>query len=212
MKKTIVFTLLLCAVWTLTASAQNTVESIRKEYQDVQKWIAEMEDFESETYPAYYDLHVKQNLPGTGLHEENICLYFTEEEPDYEAEEVYTSPTNHLRFVKAKYNFAAREFYEEYLYDDKGQVMFIFAITVDVDEHPYQLRMWFDGKRLLQFTAKQLEGYPDEQVDILLKTNSKMVYSGSTIPEKYQRETDRYMQQAEKHLKLFKGIDDNKYR
>ena len=42
MKKTIAFTMLFYAVWTLTASAQNTVESIRKEYQDVQKWIAEM--------------------------------------------------------------------------------------------------------------------------------------------------------------------------
>ena len=206
--------MLLCAIWTLTASAQNTVESIRKEYQDVQKWMAEMENFDSETYPAYYDLHVKQNLPGTGLHEENIRLYFTEEEPDYENEEVFTMPTNHLRFVKAKYNFAASEFYEEYLYDDKGQVMFIFAITSNVDfsEPPYALRMWFDGKRLLQFTAKLLEGYPDEEIDNLLKAKSKMVYSGSTIPEKYQGETDRCMQQAAQHLELFKGIDDNKYR
>ena len=208
MKKTIAFTLLFCAVWTLTASAQNTVESIRKEYQDVQKWITEMLDEESETNPEYYDLHVMQYLPATGRHEENIRMYYTEEEPDYEAEE-FTLPPHHLRFTTAKYNFAAREFYEEYLYDEKGQVMFILAITVDVDEHPYQLRMWFDGKRLLQFSAKQII---DERVEDLLKADAKMVYSGTIIPEKYQMETDRYQQQADKHLKMFKSIDDNTYK
>ena len=208
MKKTITFTLLLCAVWTLTASAQNTVESIRKEYQDVQKWIAEMRNEESETYPEYYDLHVMQYLPATGRHEEKIRMYYTEQEPDYEAE-VFTFPPRLLRFATARYNFAAREFYEEYLYDDQGQVLFIFAITVDVDEHPYQLRMWFDGKRLLQFTAKQIV---DEQIDDLLKADAKMVYSGTTIPEKYRMETDRYQQQAEKHSKMFNSIDENTYK
>jgi hypothetical protein len=208
MKKTIAFTLLFCAVWTLAASAQNTVESIRKEYQDVQKWIAEMRAEGLETNPEYYDLHVMQYLPATGRHEENICMYYTEKEPDSEDEE-FTLPPRLLRFATAKYNFAARKFYEEYLYDDKGQVMFIFAITVDVDEHPYQLRMWFDGNRLLQFTAKQIV---DEQIDDLLKANAKMVYSGTTIPEKYQMETDRYQQQAEKHSKMFKSIDENTYK
>ena len=212
MKKTIAFTLLLCAMWTLTASAQHTVESIRKEYQDVQKWIAEMHDEELETNPEYYDLHVMQLLPATGMHEENIRMYYTEKEPNYEVEE-FTLPPRLLRFATAKYNFAAREFYEEYLYDDKGQVMFIFAITVDVDDYPYQLRMWFDGKRLLQFTAKQIvDKSIDEQIDDLLKANAKMVYSGTTIPEKYQMETDRYQQQAQKHSKMFKSIDENTYK
>ena len=35
--------------------------------------------------------------------------------------------------LTAKYNFAAREYYEEYLYDDKGQVMFIYAYTPNED-------------------------------------------------------------------------------
>ena len=212
MKKTIALALLFCAMWTLTANAQNTVESIRKEYQDVQKWIADMLDEKSETNPEYYDLHVTQLLPGTGTHEENIRMYYTEEEPDYESEE-FTWHPHHLRFATAKYNFAACEYYEEYLYDDKGQLMFVFAITVNVDDHPYQLRMWFDGKRLLQFTAKQITDEPcDGRIKDLLKANAKMVYSGTNIPEKYQMETDRYQRRAEKHLKMFKGIDDNTYK
>ena len=51
----------------LPASAQNTVESIRKEYQEVQQHIKQMMDPES--YPEsfapkeFYNLTVHQNLP-----------------------------------------------------------------------------------------------------------------------------------------------------
>ena len=148
----IVIALMLCVAWTLSASAQTTVESIRKEYQAVQQDIALMmpnEDGETPSPPVYYDLNVSQNLPGTGPHHEHIRMYYNELDAD--EDEVY--PPHYLRFTTAKYNFAAREFYEEYLYDAKGQVMFIYVLTPDVadDLSPYELRMWFDGKRLLRF-------------------------------------------------------------
>lgn len=62
----IVIALMLCVAWTLSASAQTTVESIRKEYQAVQQDIALMmpnEDGETPSPPVYYDLNVSQNLP-----------------------------------------------------------------------------------------------------------------------------------------------------
>jgi hypothetical protein len=99
--------------------------------------------------PEYYDLHVIQNLPATGPHHENIRMFYGKEEQ--EDEENYNPyPPHYLRFTTAKYNFAARQFYEEYLYDNKGQVIFIYAITPDVDENMtlYELRMWFNGKHL----------------------------------------------------------------
>ena len=42
MKKKVAFTLLLCVAWVLSAFAQQTVESIRKEYQAVHEMIAQM--------------------------------------------------------------------------------------------------------------------------------------------------------------------------
>lgn len=42
MEKKVAFTLLLCVAWALSASAQQTVESIRKEYQAVHEMIAQM--------------------------------------------------------------------------------------------------------------------------------------------------------------------------
>ena len=56
------FTLLLCMAWVLTASAQHTVESIRKDYQSVHEWITPMSDnFPSDGIPPeYFDLRVKK--------------------------------------------------------------------------------------------------------------------------------------------------------
>ena len=211
MRRKIVFTLFLCMAWASTASAQNTIESIRKAYQDIHQTIAQMKpdgDGVGEMPPAYYNLQVVQNLPGTGPHEENIRMYYGDLEPK---EEFDPYPPHYLRFTTVKYNFAAREFYEEYLYDSKGQVMFIYAITPDVGEDmvPYELRLWLDGNRLLRFTAKKAEGINSLDIASVRKASFREVYSGTTIPELYRRETSRCQQRAQKYLTMFKGIDDN---
>jgi hypothetical protein len=196
--------------WMLTVSAQNSIESIRKEYQGVQQWINQMsENFPSDGIPSeYYDLRVEQNLPGTGPHHESIRMYYGELEPEEEGDPY---PPHYLRFARVKYNYAAREYYEEYLFDDKGNVMFVYAITPDVidDMVPYELRMWFDGKRLLRFNAKKFDGsltYID--IATLKKGTFKDEYTGKTIPEKFDSETDRCKQGAQRYLTLFKSIDN----
>ena len=209
-----VFTLLLCIAGVLSVSAQNTVESIRKEYQNVHEWMAQMGDnFPSDGIPPeYFDLRVVQNLPATGPHQENIRMYYGELESEEEGDPY---PPHYLRFVTAKYNFAAREFYEEYLYDDKGQVMFIYAITPDVtfgDIIPYELRMWFDGKQLLRFNAKKYnDSMTDFNISTLKKGSFKDEYIGKKIPELYQNEAERCQLRAQRFLTMFKGIDDNTY-
>ena len=215
MRRKVVFIILLCVAGILTTNAQNSVESIRKAYQDVHEWIAMMDkEFPSDGIPPeYYDLHVFQNLPGTGPHHENIRMFYGEKEDEGEEYDPY--PSHYLRFVTAKYNFAVREFYEEYLYDGMGNVMFIYALTPDVEDgemRPYELRMWFNGEHLLRFMAKKVEG-PLDYLDIatLRKATYKEVYSGTTIPELYQNETKRCQKRAERFLTMFKGIDDNTY-
>ena len=195
-----------------TALAQNTIASIRKAYQEQKEAIALMsDDFPGEgTPPVYYHLHVAQNLPGTGPHHENVHMYYGELPSEEEGDPF---PPHYLSFVSSKYNFAAREYYEEYLYDDKGQVMFIYAITPDVmlgELWPYELRMWFDGRRLLRFMAKRYDGQPDYlDIATLRKATWKEEYTGKAIPEKFRQETDRCQQRAQRYLSMFKGIDDN---
>ena len=215
MKTKLLLTLLLAVASVLTIDAQNTIESIRKEYQAVHEMIELMkpvEDGISPMPPEYFDLDVVQNLPATGGHHEKIRMYYgylpAKEEGD-------PYPPHYLQFTTAKYNFAAREFYEEYLYDNKGQVMFIYAITPDVVHDgkmvPYELRMWFDGKRLLRLTVKKAEGVINPDIATLKKTPFIEEYSGKTIPEKYKNEADRCKERANRFLVMFKGIDDNTY-
>ena len=196
--------------------AQNTVESIRKEYQDVHEWIGHMmpnDEGMTGMPPEYFDLHVVQNLPATGPHREDIRMFYNDVENDEESEDWTPYPDHWLRFVTAKYNFAAREFYEEYLYDNKGQVMFIYAISPDVGENvlPYELRMWFNGKKLLRFTAKKADLAEGEYIDGIANLKYKEEYSGANIPELYEREAGRCQQRAQRFLEMFKGIDKNTY-
>lgn len=215
----------MCAAWVLTVSAQKqtadvnrSIENIRKEYQAVHDWIARMmpnEEGATDYPPEYYDLQVEQNLPGTGPHHERHRMFYCEQEQD-EDDEYDPFPAHYLRFATAKYNFAAREFYEEYLYNEKGQVMFIYAITPDVEDatiNPYELRLWFDGSRLLRFTVKKAEDALDDiNIATLQKTPFKEVYSGTAIPAIYQREAQRVQSRAVRFLSLFESIDENTYR
>ena len=213
--KKLLLSLLLCAAGAFVAQAQHTIESIRKEYQAVHEEIARRtpnEDGFSEMPPEYYDLEVMRNLPATGPHKEQIRMIFEE----VEGEEGGISPPHCLRFVTAKYNFAAREFYEEYLYDKDGRLLFIYAITPDVDVDgymvPYELRMWFDGKRLLRFQASVLdEKIENPTIAVLRKAKFKQLYSGKSVPEKYQEEATRCQLRRTSFLQLFKSIEDNNY-
>lgn len=213
MKKTVI-SILLCAAFVISAQAQKrTVESIRQAYADVHEWISHMmpnEEGETGMPPEYFELNVMQNLPGTGPHHEVIRMFYGEEKTEDDV--IY--PPHYLRFVTAKFNFAIREFYEEYLYDEKGRVMFIYAITPDADPNmtPYELRMWFDGKRLLLLSVKKYENFKgDLDISSLSKWIFKEVYSDTDIPEMYKEEATRCKVRAARFLEMFKGIDNNTY-
>ena len=116
--KTLITTILL-VLSVQGAVAQQTIEDIRKAYASAKEYIGMMsDDFPGEGIPPeYYHLHVSQMLPATGLHREDIRLYYNDvEEENKEEPRIY--PLHYLRFASTKYNYAAREFYEEYLYDD----------------------------------------------------------------------------------------------
>jgi hypothetical protein len=193
------------------AQAQNTIESIRKAYQDQKAVIAEMcEEFPYEGYPpCYYHLSVAMNLPATGLHRENIRMYFDEVEQDNE-EDYNPYPPHYLTFLTTKYNYAAREFYEEYLFDEKGQVMFIYAQTPDIDmSKMHELRLYFNGKNLLRLNVKACQDGMDSEK--LKASDFKDVYTGTTIPEAYQQACEMYQAKASQYLGMFKSIDNVVY-
>lgn len=212
--KTIIITMLL-VLSAQGAVAQQTIEDIRKAYAGVVEYIGMMsDDFPSEGIPPeYYHLHASQMLPATGMHKEDIRLYYYDVEEENEDEpRIY--PLHYLRFATTKYNYAAREFYEEYLYDEKGQLMFVYAINPDVGENmlPYELRLWYDGKRLLRFQAKKFVGKL-EYLDIasLRKGTFAEEYSGTTVPEQYRSVVEFLPERAKGFLAMFKSIENCAY-
>lgn len=212
MNKRIAFTLLII-VSMATACAQNTIESIRAEYKDVHEMIAHMATDKEGLMgapPVYYNVNIVQNLPGTGAHRHDIRMYYGDLESDEEGDPY---PPHYLRFVTSRYNYAARVFYEEYLFDKNGKLMFVYAVTPDAvdDETIYrELRLWFDGKRLLRFNVKKApKGYQLDDYENLKKIKYEEEYTGTSIPEKYRDATDKYMSSAKRFLNMFEAIDEN---
>ncbi len=209
MKRTFIAIIML-AGWMQTACAQHTIESIRKAYQENWEVINMMSDnFPSDGIPPeYYHVHVAQNLPGTGGHQENVRYYYGELESDEDV--IY--PPHYLKFVTSKYNFAAREFYEEYLYDNKGHLIFVYARTPDVDfPKMHEIRLYYDGKKLLRLQVKEatdLEYFDDKAIK---KATFKEVYTGTKIPSQYAPFIKQYTSRAERFLEVFKSIDNNTY-
>ena len=195
MKHRIFITLSIYLIATSAMAQKYTVQSIRERYNAIHEVIQQMtpdKDGETMLPKEYIDLDVYQNLPGTGGHNERIRLWYGYLEDGDDV--IY--PPRYLSFATSKYNYAAREFYEEYLYDEKGNLLFVYAKTPDVehsDMYPFELRLWFDGKQLLRFNAKNHEG--------------KEVYKGTKIPENFQSEVNRVKDRGIQLLEMFKGLD-----
>ena len=199
--RNLIVSLLVLLAGSTVALAQNTVESIRKLYGEVQENIRHMANDEM---PAeYYNLHVKQNLPGTGPHDVNMMMYYTEK-PGQAEDEIY--PEHSLLFATTKYNYAVREYYEEYLFDAKGKLLFAYSRYVgDEMDNVYELRLWFDGKRLLQAAAK--ENTSEDWSHPVFRS----VYTGNALPEKFRGKSVMLKDEAKRILRLFDSIKSNPF-
>lgn len=201
MKRIIAFVGMMVCV--LTVSAQDAVSTIRKHYTETQQMVAQYAEWEKEgdwtmPCPMYYEVNIKQNLPGTGYHKEWIRLYFYEKE-NYEGQPDEPMLFRNIHFVTAKYNYAAREFYDEYLFDEKGNLEFIFARNADIDDFKGgEYRFYFKDGKLIKVivSVRNLETEKYEQK-----------YTGAKVPADYESDYNNYLGSAEHYKDLFKTID-----
>ena len=199
MKRTIL-AIAFMTLCTLGAGAQQTIEGIRKAYADVKEYIARMsENFPADGIPAeFYHLHAALNLPATGPHFEDIRMYFGELNDN---DRIYAP--HYLHFASTKYNFAVREYYEEYLFDNKGQLLFAYGVNPDVVfGEQYEFRLYFDGPRLLKAIVKK------KKVD---EKDYQEVYNGTKLPDDYTETANMYRDKAKAFLNLFKHVEDVTY-
>ena len=202
----------------LTAKEKKAVEEIRQRYSDMKKMISLMgegPDWQDRAVdadspggwpPEYFHVKVVQNLPATGYHEENVRIYYEEEEIP---EEIY--PPLRMAFASSKYNFAARQYYEEYLYDKKGNLIFIFAQEPDLDTGMWrQMRFYMQGTKVVHTIVRECPLTDDLEVRDLSQDPASEVYSGSGLPTGYIESVDTYVQKAKKIEKMFKAIDEGR--
>ncbi len=187
-----------------TVRAQDVKSAIRQHYAEAKAYIEQMKQVEAEgdiyPVPQVFSVKVEQNLPGTGYHQEDIKMYYREEQET--AEQIY--PTLCLDFATKQYNFAARTYYEEYLYDKEGRLEFFYGSTPDIDEamtFEHELRFYFDKGQLTEVLVKRrpLEG-----------GTFTTVYQGKALPEAYQGYYESRLSASKGIMQTFKAINANR--
>ena len=184
-----------------TTQAQDVKSAIRQHYAEAKAYIEQMKQVEAEgdqyPVPQVFSVKVEQNLPGTGYHEEDIKMYYREEQDS--DEQIY--PDLLLDFATKHYNFAARTYYEEYLYDKEGRLAFFYGSTPDIEEamtYEHELRFYFDKGQLIEVLVKRrpIEG-----------GTFTTVYQGKTLPEEYKGYYESRLSSSEGIVQTFKAIN-----
>ena len=201
MKKTVF--MLLCFMASLQlVHAQDALESIRQRYASIKKYIETHQGDnpnDGAEWAEFYHLQGQQMLPGTGGHKDDIYMYWNEREE----EKIY--PSHYLTFATRKYNYSAITYYEEYLYDEDGQVAFAYIHNPswspdgEGEQKEYEFRFYLKKGRLIESSIKSRD-YGQQAY--------KEVHKGTRLETYYANVFDEYMHQAEKLRRMFINIEE----
>lgn len=199
--QTILSVVVLC-ILTQSVLAQDMKKAIREHYAEAKAYVDQVAKMEREGFsypvPQYFSTLVRQNLPATGFHQEEVLMYY-QEQRDSDSQ-IY--PSLYLDFAVKKYNFAAREYYEEYLYDEQGRIQFIYATSPILDfENDYEFRLYFSGGQLAELLVKRR---PQGKGDYTT------VYTGKAIPEEYQSSYSGYYSMSQSVMRIFNAINEGR--
>lgn len=192
-RKDVIIGILMLVFCMPVAQAQESVEVIRTHYYAVKERISEME---AQQRPfEYYQVKVAQNLPGTGGHEETVNMYYG----DREDHEIW--PSHWLELVTTHYNFAARQYYEEYLFHQNGDIAFIYARNPDVEfGWEYDFRFYFDdGLQKVDIRRRKIN-----------TTDFQQVYDGDEVPQEYHSFFYQFTDRIKLYRILFNAVDENR--
>lgn len=210
MKKTalLVAALLMTSIGTFAQSdqTQDVKKAIREHYAAAKEYIEEVKQLEDmgDIYPVpqYLTATIQKNLPGTGYHQERVKMYYHHRETD---DDVIYEPI-YLNFATKTYNFAAREYYEEYLYDPQGRIEFIYSTTPDIDwsiEHEYEheFRFYFNKGKLMEVLVKRR---------LLPDGTYETIYTGKSVPKEYREYFDGRYNMSESIMHIFDAINNGR--
>lgn len=119
-----------------TPEAKKDVADIRKQYAEAKKEMDALDKKEHQGLPSYKTVFSSSyNEAGVGPAKEVITYYY-QEAYDEESEIPFHRPF----FIARKFNVAAREFYQEFMYDKAGNLKFFFEKNPDGETRYYYCR------------------------------------------------------------------------
>lgn len=204
MKKLLLF--LIGLTMATTAWTQNTVESIRQRYASAKEYARTHTGeklYDGADFGRYYHLEVRQWLPATGGHIEHTYLFYDEQEDN----ELIYKP-HYLTFATKRFNYAARNYYQEFLYDNDGKVAFIYAYDPMIqfgnekNDREYEFRLYFNKGRLIHALIKR-KGYEEKEF--------QQTYAGSTLKPEYRSYYDNLLSSSRAIRQLFIDIEKEGY-
>ena len=169
--------------------AQEGLSEIRQHYYAVKQRITELEQA---GVPAYYQMNVVRNLPATGMQHMTVNMY-------YDSRDDHSIwPSHWLELATASYNYAVRQFYEEYLFLPNGDLSFIFVRTPDVEfGKEYEFRFYFDDG-LIHVSVRSRSVGEGEFVE---------EFADSEVPTSYLSFYHEYLRTAQNYRHLFNTIE-----
>lgn len=181
--------LLMCLSLPILAQNNKKVDDriklAREKYSEGLALIAENS---ADQYPLNYTIVVrKQNWAAVGMRSDSIWFYYNELRDD--EEEPY--PNDYaLRMVHRTYNVAARDYLEEYLFDDNGKPLFFFTHFTEMlnsidDTFEFEVRYYYDANGNIIRSIFKMMDKNGKMKEITTKSHPEVVkeLDGLTSPD-----------------------------
>ena len=176
----------------------NDIKHIREKYSAIQKQIVAQKNNDIPENNTH--IIIKQNMPAIGEQQIDYNFYFELE--DYNGSDDKIPEHHNLLFATRKYNVAASsETYEEFLYDESGNLIFYFQKVRE--EKCSQLRCYFKDNKLIKVIYKEAAVIDDKcpsasKYKVILQSKNK-------LPEDFGME---YLRSVSKKIKtIFTALD-----
>lgn len=171
-----------------SVSAKESVADIRSLYQTAKKAAAKADKGGSEygEIPHKITTTLTRVWCGSGYQKCVYNLYINDEE----CEDGNLNPA--LYFATASWNWAAREYYIETLWNKKKEpVFFFYKATSDDMKNLNEYRLYFTNKKLFK---------------VLIRKDGKDVFSGNSVPKEYIPNGFNSLINSDKTIKLFNDL------
>ena len=192
MKKICFLLLIFCFCSTADIGAQN-IASIRERYSTVKDMISYQQ--KDDNMKNCSIITYSQIVPGTGPQTCSYTAYFTPLENDAEG----NLKAQKLQFVQCSYNIAAGEYYEEYLYDRFGDLIFILKREPGEDGKVLDTQVYLSRGEVLKMAVNEVDG-----------DKEKLLYSGKAYnndPQYMQPVIDKANSFAEAFSSLSSAVN-----